>query len=108
MTSDSWKASRPTCVLTTWPVIAIIGTWTMYAVQSPGTRFSAPGPEVANTTPGLPQARAETSAMCEAPYSFRTRKGLGLGWPGRYCKIGGMGATDEAEKRPTPRRPLGA
>ena len=58
ITSDSWKASRPTCVLFTWPVIATIGTESMYAVQSPVTRFSAPGPEVAKTTPGLPHARA--------------------------------------------------
>ncbi len=29
ITSDSWKASRPTCVLTTWPVMAIIGTESM-------------------------------------------------------------------------------
>ena len=58
MTSDSWKASRPTTVVLTWPVMAIIGTESMNAVANPVIMFSAPGPDVAITTPGFPLARA--------------------------------------------------
>ncbi len=71
-TSDSWKASRPTRVVLTWPVIATTGTESMKAVARPVTRLSAPGPLVANTTPGLPLARAYPSAMWAAPCSCRT------------------------------------
>ena len=58
MMSDSWKASLPTVLEATWPVIAIIGTESIKAVARPVTRFRAPGPEVAMQTPGRPVARA--------------------------------------------------
>ncbi len=55
MTSDSWKASVPTALTATCPVIATTGTESAYAVASPVTMLSAPGPLVAKTTPTAPR-----------------------------------------------------
>ena len=52
--SASWKASVPTRVEPTWPVIATSGTESMYASVMGVTRFVAPGPEVAVHTPARP------------------------------------------------------
>ena len=72
--SASWKASVPTRVEPTWPVIATSGTESMYASVIGVTRFVAPGPEVAVHTPARPVTFAYPSAMCPAPCSWRTRK----------------------------------
>ncbi len=73
MTSDSWKASVPTAVTATWPVIATTGTESAYAVASPVTMLSAPGPLVAKTTPTAPRRlRAYPSAAWAPPCSWRT------------------------------------
>ena len=44
--------------VTTWPDTMIIGTESMWAVMIPVIVFVAPGPLVAQTTAGLPVARA--------------------------------------------------
>ena len=56
--SASWNASLPSMPVTTWPDTMIIGTESMWAVMIPVIVFVAPGPLVAQTTAGLPVARA--------------------------------------------------
>ena len=58
VTSTSWKASEPSRVEDTWPVMATSGTESIMAVARPVTRLVAPGPEVQSTTPTRPEARA--------------------------------------------------
>jgi hypothetical protein len=71
--SHSWKASLPSTVLRTWPVMHTSGVESICASAIGVTRFVAPGPDVASTTPTRPDARAYPSAMCPAPCSWRTR-----------------------------------
>jgi hypothetical protein len=56
--SISWKASDPSTLLETWPVMQTMGIESIMAVAIPVTRFVAPGPLVAKATPTLPEARA--------------------------------------------------
>ena len=49
-----------------------MGEESSMAVAMPVTMFVAPGPEVAMATPTCPVARANPSAMCVAPCSWRT------------------------------------
>ena len=72
VTSVSWKASVPTNLLDTWPVMKTVGTESSIAVAMPVVRLVAPGPEVAIATPTRPLARAKPSAMWAAPCSWRT------------------------------------
>ena len=64
--STSWKESRPSRLVPTFPVIATIGMLSMFAVAIAVTRFVAPGPDVAITTPVLPVVRAYPSAAWPA------------------------------------------
>src|SRR5262245_19243949 len=70
--SVSWNASLPISLLPTCPVMQTIGDESSIAVAMPVTMFVAPGPEVATATPTWPVARANPSAMCVAPCSWRT------------------------------------
>jgi hypothetical protein len=54
----SWKASVPSRLVGTWPVMATMGTLSICAVARPVTRLVAPGPLVAIQTPTRPVARA--------------------------------------------------
>src|SRR5690606_1417601 len=65
--SVSWKASFPSTVEATCPVIATIGVLSIHASAMGVTRLVAPGPLVATHTPTLPEARAYPSAACPAP-----------------------------------------
>ncbi len=56
--SISWKASLPSSVEETCPVMQTTGEESSIAVAMPVTRLVAPGPEVATQTPTLPEARA--------------------------------------------------
>ena len=56
--SASWKASVPSRVEGTCPVMQMIGVESSIASAIPVTRFVAPGPDVARQTPTLPVARA--------------------------------------------------
>ncbi len=58
VTSTSWKASEPTTLEDTWPVMKTVGIESSIALAMPVVRFVAPGPEVATATPTLPLARA--------------------------------------------------
>ena len=55
--SVSWKASEPSTLVGTWPVMHTMGLESIMAVAIPVIRFTAPGPEVAIATPTLPLAR---------------------------------------------------
>ncbi len=72
VTSVSWKASPPSRLLATWPVMATMGIESIMALARPVTRLVAPGPLVAMQTPTLPVARAQPSAMWTAACSWRT------------------------------------
>ena len=76
--SVSWNASLPISLLPTCPVMQTMGEESSMAVAMPVTMLVAPGPEVAMATPTCPVARANPSAMCVAPCSWRTR----------MCRIG--------------------
>ena len=54
--SASWKASVPSRLVPTWPVMATTGTESRLASASGVTKLVAPGPEVAIITPTLPEA----------------------------------------------------
>ena len=56
--SVSWKASLPSSLEDTWPVMQTMGEESSIAVAMPVTRLVAPGPEVARHTPTRPEARA--------------------------------------------------
>ena len=58
MVSTSWKASVPSTVEETCPVMQTMGDESSMAVAMPVTRLVAPGPEVAMATPTFPEARA--------------------------------------------------
>jgi hypothetical protein len=49
--STSWKASLPSSLEETWPVMQTMGTESIMAVAMPVTRLVAAGPEVAIATP---------------------------------------------------------
>src|SRR5207245_2873249 len=68
ITSDSWKASRPTMAVGTWPVTAIMGTESMKAVASPVVRLRAPGPEVGKQTPmRVPEVASDREVPVDHP-----------------------------------------
>ena len=58
VTSVSWKASVPSTLDGTWPVMKTVGMESIIAVAMPVVRLVAPGPDVATATPTLPLARA--------------------------------------------------
>lgn len=69
--SISWKASVPSRLWGTWPLMQTRGTLSALASAMAVSRLATPGPEVTMATPTWPVDRATPWAMKPAPCSWR-------------------------------------
>jgi hypothetical protein len=70
--STAWNASWCSFALGAWPVMQMIGTESASAVYRPVIMLVPAGPDVPIDTPTFPVARAQPSAACVPPSSWRT------------------------------------